>query len=284
MRTGRIIALAVLAPCGFASSGAIAAPVQWPGNGQYYEAVCVEGGITWGEARMAAQAAGGYLATPTSEAENEFVFSLVDASEFWDEGSTGWSRGPWLGGFQNHNSTDYAEPAGGWEWVTQSWVPGDAGEPFTYANFEPDQPNDITGDQDHLHFATDPSPNRASTWNDANANILMPGYVIEWPPEPDPSEQVAEILDFVDTSVDGGTLTGDGPGNSAEKRLNALINMIEAAGDLVEDGDIEGACQQLLDAYKKTDGEPKPPDFVAGEAASELADMIQDLRATLGCE
>ncbi|MBW2121929.1 MAG: hypothetical protein JRH07_08795, partial [Deltaproteobacteria bacterium] len=71
--------------------------------------------------------------------------------------------------------------------------------------------------------------------------------------------------------------------NSAEKRLRALRNMIESAGDLIEEGDIEEACGQLRDAYRKTDGEPRPPDFVTGEAAGELAEMLQDLMEDLGC-
>ncbi len=59
--------------------------------------------------------------------------------------------------------------------------------------------------------------------------------------------------------------------------------MIEAAGDLIEAGDIDGACEQLGAALRKTDGEPRPPDFVEGEAASELAQRILDLMTALGC-
>lgn len=101
--------------------------------------------------------------------------------------------------------------------------------------------------------------------------------------EPDPEEEIAEILDFIDMSVDAGTLEGTGNGNSPEHRLNALINMIEAAGDLIEAGEIDAACGQLMAAYKKCDGQPRPPDFVAGEALEELAQMILDLMASLGC-
>ncbi|MDT7041204.1 choice-of-anchor D domain-containing protein [Candidatus Nitronereus thalassa] len=106
------------------------------------------------------------------------------------------------------------------------------------------------------------------------------GIVTEVPPE----EQIANILEFIDTAVSEGTLAGSGNGNSAENRLNALINMIEAAGDLIEQGQIVEACDQLASAYKKTDGLPKPPDFVEGESAAELATRIQDLRNDLGCE
>jgi hypothetical protein len=60
--------------------------------------------------------------------------------------------------------------------------------------------------------------------------------------------------------------------------------MIDAAGDLIEEGNIAGACRQLQDAYKKTDGFPRPPDFVTGDAADDLAQKIQELRESLGCE
>ena len=59
--------------------------------------------------------------------------------------------------------------------------------------------------------------------------------------------------------------------------------MIEAAGDLIDDGAYEDACRQFLDAYKRCDGLARPPDFVSGSAALELAEMILDLIASLGC-
>lgn len=102
---------------------------------------------------------------------------------------------------------------------------------------------------------------------------------------PPPSEQIAAILTFFDASVNDGTLVGDGQGNSAEKRLNALRNMVEAAGDLIIENELfEEACQQLLDVYGRMDGQPKPPDFVTGGAVAKLASMVQDLMASLGCE
>ena len=110
-------------------------------------------------------------------------------------------------------------------------------------------------------------------------SLIGTGVVVE----PPPSEQIQAVLDFFDASVDGGILVGDGPGNSAERRLNALRNMIETAGDLIEDGLLGDACEQLQAAYKKTDGEPRPPDFVTGAAASELAILIQDLMTSIGC-
>jgi hypothetical protein len=101
--------------------------------------------------------------------------------------------------------------------------------------------------------------------------------------EPPPSVTVQDILAFFDESVADGTLYGNGPGNSANARKGALRNMIKAVGDLIEDGAIVQACQQLMDAYSRTDGLERPPEFVTGPAASILAGMILDLMASLGC-
>ena len=99
----------------------------------------------------------------------------------------------------------------------------------------------------------------------------------------EPPTSVADILAFFDASVADGTLVGYGPGKSADGRLGAMRNMIEASGDLIDDGFIEEACQQLTDAYNRCDGLDRPPEFVAGPAASTLANMILDLMGCLGC-
>lgn len=99
----------------------------------------------------------------------------------------------------------------------------------------------------------------------------------------DPSDALGTILVFFDQSVTDGTLVGSGPGGSGAMRLTALRNMLEAAGDLIDVGQAEKACNQLLDAYLRTDGVFPPPDFVAGTAAPELATQIQDLRTSMGC-
>lgn len=118
---------------------------------------------------------------------------------------------------------------------------------------------------------------QGSDGNDYEIFMAVPGSLT-------PSEQIDGILDFFDDSVEDGSLVGDGPGNSAQHRLLALRNMIEAAGYLIEQGYIEAACQQLMDVYKHVDGLPRPPDFAVGEAAAQLAEIILDLMADLGCQ
>src|SRR5215471_2436987 len=57
------------------------------GNGHKYLPVSGFTGLTWTIADSLARAKGGYLATLTSPAENAFVFSLVDAPQFWTGGN-----------------------------------------------------------------------------------------------------------------------------------------------------------------------------------------------------
>jgi hypothetical protein len=100
---------------------------------------------------------------------------------------------------------------------------------------------------------------------------------------PPPQQQITDILSFFDTSVQNGSLTGFGSGHSATGRLGALRNMIQAAGDLIQQGKLADACLQLKDAIDRTDGNPTPPDFVAGTAAVQLMQKLQAVRVTLGC-
>jgi hypothetical protein len=113
------------------------------------------------------------------------------------------------------------------------------------------------------------------------------------------------ILVFFDTCVADGSLIGYVPDKSdkkrsadkitkgnesdklAENRLNALRNMIETAGVLIDSGKIDEACGQLEAAYKKMDGLNTPgssSDFVEGSAVSLLAHDVQTLMGTLECK
>lgn len=100
--------------------------------------------------------------------------------------------------------------------------------------------------------------------------------------ETPPGEQLQAILSFLDESLVNGTLIGTGRGNAQIKRPKALRNMIEAAGDRLENN-VANACRKLHRAYYRTDGLRKPRDFVQGDSAPLLADMIAALRENLGC-
>jgi hypothetical protein len=146
---------------------ASANPVGWSGNGHFYDVVSVPGTISWEAANAAAIAKGGYLATITSQAENDFVFLLVNNATYWHDAS-----GPWLGGYQ-FPATQQA--AANWQWVT--------GEAWSYTAWQTGQPNHSGGKaEDKLQFGFAPS---VSTWNDIMSLDPPPAsrpiaYVIEW--------------------------------------------------------------------------------------------------------
>jgi hypothetical protein len=147
-----------------------AAPVQWAGNGHWYEAVLTPAGISWQAASDAANAAGGYLATTTSAEENDFVYGLVSGNDaFWFKDQYGTGLGPMLGGFQPAGSP---EPGSGWRWVTD--------EPFVYTKWGMNQPDNFGGAENYLHFGAFGGPLKAPTWNDLPQNALMRGYIIEY--------------------------------------------------------------------------------------------------------
>jgi len=120
--------------------------------------------------------------------------------------------------------------------------------------------------------------------NDADtpaASVQLSGQGVQ--SQTPPSQQISNILEFFDSSVAAGMLQGNGPGNSAQGRLTALRNMIEAAGDLITAGSLAQACTQLSDAQSRVDGNPRPPDFAVGSATPRVRSLIADLRTSIGC-
>ncbi len=99
--------------------------------------------------------------------------------------------------------------------------------------------------------------------------------------EQTPQEMIADIIGFADQSIQDGTLTGLGPGKSANNRLRAWRKMLDPVQKMINKGCYTGAIKKLDSIYKKTDGIKKPCDFVTGPAASDLAAMILDLQETL---
>jgi hypothetical protein len=150
-------------------AGAQPEPWQHPdGTIHYYDALAAPGGVTWDAARALALDSGGYLATLTSQAENDFVFGLLDSSSYWYQrpGSGLWA-GPWFGGFQPPGSP---EPDSGWRWVTD--------ETMSFDNWSPGEP-DNEGDENALHFGESVS-GRVPTWNDRSSlDDSIRGFVRE---------------------------------------------------------------------------------------------------------
>jgi hypothetical protein len=151
-----------------------AVPVQWSisdgGNSHWYDVILDLNGISWTDAQHAAYNKGGYLATITSEEENNFVFNLsTSVSDLWFS-SNEWMVGPWLGGTDDG---DY----GNWRWINdESWV---------YTNWLAGQPDNWRGNENYLIYwgIGEVTP----TWNDfsdigshPNGILGTQGYVVEW--------------------------------------------------------------------------------------------------------
>ncbi len=99
----------------------------------------------------------------------------------------------------------------------------------------------------------------------------------------EPSQAVSGLLAFIDDAIGNEMISGKGPGKSADNRVNALKNMLESAGDLIDEGLIQDACEQLNSIYKKVDGMPKPPDFISGEAVPGVATGVLEIMSDLSC-
>ena len=156
-----------------ASAGASAAPIQWVGNGHWYE--YVNDPLTAPESFAAAAARSfmgmaGYLATVTSADENRFVSSSVAQGLL-----------AWLGG------SDAGAPVNFWTWR----VGPEAGQAFTFTSWNPGEPNNCCGGEDYVHT----NFGGPGLWNDHGGPGnpgQRNGYVVEYservpPPVPEPA-------------------------------------------------------------------------------------------------
>ena len=156
-----------------AALGAAAAPRQWTfeagGNGHWYQYFAPSGaGIFWADAATDALGRGGYLATITSAAENEFVFTVTG----------GQGRLAWLGG-----SDEGSE--GNWTW---RFGP-EAGQPFSYLNWPVGEPNNVGGEHS-LQLGWYPD----GLWNDTKDGNNRNGHVVEWDSRPAVPEPATSAL------------------------------------------------------------------------------------------
>lgn len=87
--------------------------------------------MTWESAKLFCEKKGGHLVTISDEKENEFVNGMRCRNL-----STDYQQSIWIGGSDAANE-------GTWSWIT--------GEPFTYSNWEPNEPNGGTS-QNYLQM------------------------------------------------------------------------------------------------------------------------------------
>lgn len=184
--------------------------VYFPGNGHIYEVIDNGGGISWDDAKIAAEAltkngADGYLATVTTQAENDYLLGKLTGDG-------------WFGASDAATEND-------WKWVTgpetgtSFWTGLDDGAPVggLFSNWASGEPNN-SGDEDCAQFYSS-----GSGWNDLPCNgPYLDYYVVEYgapgdlpvaPPsasftittsEPTPQTlPIASCLDLIDVYNNG---------------------------------------------------------------------------------
>jgi len=119
-----LILLAVFGTLTVNSAHSDSAKLTNSANGHSYQRFDVAN--TWSQAKDACVSQGGYLATITSQAENDWVWSKFGVSPAYYAGILGF----WLGG--NDAATE-----GQWMWVT--------GESWSYSNWDTGQPDNAGG-------------------------------------------------------------------------------------------------------------------------------------------
>lgn len=141
----------------------LAGPITNSANGHAYYLLNF---TNWPAAEQIAVSLGGHLATINDAAENDWIFTM-----FGDYG--GLERPLWIG------LNDSAQE-GNWIWVN--------GEPVTYFNWSPIEPNSGNGvfpDEDHVLIWHPSSGYPLGSWNDAPSNQLHYA-VVEVATEPPP--------------------------------------------------------------------------------------------------
>jgi hypothetical protein len=178
MMRNKFLASAIAAACVAALSGAaIAAPQQWTsasgGNDHWYDYVLLPtgGGFTWDGAAADAPTHSylgvtGYMATVTSQGEQDFIHGTVTATTAW------------LGG--NDRALE-----GTWRWIfgpeagSAFYVVGAGSQPG-YSFWNGGEPNDCCSGEDDLQINWDTGTGR---WND-HGTPSWPndtwGYIVEY--------------------------------------------------------------------------------------------------------
>lgn len=120
-------------------------------NGHYYQLIEVD--MTWEEAVAYCQELGGYMATISSDEENEFLYEMLQESPYSDA---------------YFGYTDVQEE-GVWKWVN--------GEETTYTNWQDGEPNDENGIEEYAMFYHMTGNSR---WNDGSFQGVNEVIICEW--------------------------------------------------------------------------------------------------------
>ena len=177
-----LMALLALTICPIGPSGADELPVLNPASGHYYQVVPHGSPNTWRWEPAAHDALSrshmgmpGHLVTITSQAEQDFVASLIAP---YRRGGSGTTTDVFhIGAYQ---AVGAGEPGGGWTWVT--------GEPFAYANWASGEPNNAYVNENRVemwNLGPPYDPSLIARWNDAldpSIPVFGYGFIVEYEP------------------------------------------------------------------------------------------------------
>ena len=130
-------------------------PLTWDKNGHSYQRI--ENAVTWTEAKNQCAVRGSYLATITSQEENDFISSQFGGADIF----------LWLGGTN-------AGHEGTWSWINN--------EPWVYSNWNAGEPNNYQGANENslmMYGTMYGYPINSGTWNDSRSDQPY-WFVCEW--------------------------------------------------------------------------------------------------------
>ncbi len=131
--------------------------------------------MTWKEAKEFCESRGGYLATVSSDAENNYILNLIKQGDRYNY---------WLGGYKNNNN---------WFWVTD--------EPFSYNKWAPGEPNNTGNAEAFIHI----SGAKNNAWNDlkndgdntSGYHLSLFGFVCEYGKVESPKPKTMNLEDLL---------------------------------------------------------------------------------------
>lgn len=235
-----------------------AVPVLNEADGHLYDAIAVDGGINWTDARAAAEGMSfgtcqAYLASITSADENDFILAnlpgVVPAI----------GNGYWIGGYQPPETT----PAdAGWLWVSA--------EAFGFTAWSALQPDDggVFADEDAIHFesVSDGGFGGVIGWADLNQAETTPGYVVEFAGDCSEDELLEIMLKLTQ---------GEGTRNINVKSQGKIAAAVLSIAD---SGAGDGFDATTIDPATVTLGDGSDPDApVAGNKHGKLMVSWPDL-------
>ena len=269
-RHAGVVAAMVLAS-GATAQDAVQWRVEDGGNGHWY-VVEVAPSITWQSAVSSAAARGGYLATISSAAENQFILKLARATP---GAFTSVDFGPFLGALQVAGADGQVqEPGGSWSWLS--------GEAWSFTNWLATEPNDF-----------DCGPNAApenylqlylnGTWNDsANDPVdcgsrLCVSAAVEWSADCN-NDGIVDFGQLRDGELE------DSNANNIPDCCESGENCDPCAADVVEDGVVNGVDLAAVINAWGTAGGKLPRTDVDGNGVVDASDLAAVLSSWGPCQ